>query len=112
MDEVREIARAFGMEDLNLIKPGIGETTRVLLRRAPWKVLIHEKYQGDRSLCHIVRLAQEKHVPIEYYPLYHYGLRHHQKIIRYIENGSASVYRRQDLSKPIPLVILSPAYRC
>lgn len=72
MDEVKELAEAFGIEDINLIKPGIGETTRVLLRRVPWKVLIDEKYRESRELAHIVRLAEEKGVPVETYPLRHY----------------------------------------
>ena len=33
IDEVRRIAAAFHVDDINLVKPGIGETTRVLLRR-------------------------------------------------------------------------------
>ena len=69
VEEVHKIADAFGIEDLNFIKPGIGETTRVLLRRVPWKVLVHEAYQSDKSLRHILRLAEEKNVPIEYFPL-------------------------------------------
>ncbi len=72
VDEVRKIAAAFGIEDINLVKPGIGEATRVLLRRVPWKILIDKRYQDDSSLAHLVRLAEEKHVPIEYYPLKHY----------------------------------------
>lgn len=72
IDEVREIAAEFGVDDINLVKPGIGETTRVLLRRVPWKVLIDEKYRDDPELSHIVRLAEEKEVPIGYYPLKHY----------------------------------------
>ena len=72
MDEVRAIAGELGIEDINLVKPGIGETTRVLLRRVPWKVFINEKCKEDTSLRHIMRLAQEKGVPIEYYPLHHY----------------------------------------
>lgn len=72
IDEVRELARVFDVDDINLIKPGIGETTRVLLRRVPWKVLIDEKYRNHPELSHIVRLAEEKNVPIEYYPLVHY----------------------------------------
>lgn len=72
IDEVREIAEKFGITDINFIKPGIGEATRVLLRRVPWKVLIDEGNKGKRELRHLVRLAQEKHVPIEYYPLRHY----------------------------------------
>ena len=65
IDEVKEIGRNFGINDINLIKPGIGETTRVLLRRLPWKILIDERYKGDPQLEHLVRLAQEKNVPIE-----------------------------------------------
>ena len=72
IDEVREIAVHFGIEDINLIKPGIGETTRVLLRRVPWKVLLDERYRDKGELEHIVRLAAEKKVDIEYYPLRHY----------------------------------------
>lgn len=72
IDEVEELKRAFGINQINLIKPGIGETTRVLLRRVPWKVLISESCKGDRILSHIIKLAEEKHVPIEYYPLTHY----------------------------------------
>lgn len=72
IDEVRELARVFDVDDINLIKPGIGETTRVLLRRVPWKVLIDETYRNHPELSHIVRLAEEKNVPIEYYPLKHY----------------------------------------
>lgn len=71
-DEVRKLARAVGVKDINLVKPGIGETTRVLLRRVPWKILVDEKYKGDAELAHIVRLAMEKGVPMEYYPLEHY----------------------------------------
>lgn len=72
LEEVKELARCFGVEDINFIKPGIGETTRVLLRRVPWKVLIDERYKNDPSLAHFKRLAEEKCVPVEYYPLYHY----------------------------------------
>lgn len=72
LDEVHEIGKYFGINDINLIKPGIGETTRVLLRRIPWKILIDERYKEDSQLEHLVRLAEEKKVEIEYYPLKHY----------------------------------------
>ncbi len=72
IDEVRKIAAFFGIEDINFVKPGIGETTRVLLRRVPWKVLIDERYRGAPELSHVVRLAEEKSVPVEYYPMAHY----------------------------------------
>lgn len=72
MDEVKKIAEEFQIDNINLIKPGIGETTRVLLRRVPWKILINNDYKEDVSLTHIIRLAEEKGVQIEYYPLFHY----------------------------------------
>ena len=72
IDEVKEIAKVFGVEDINFIKPGIGEATRVLLRRVPWKVLIDEKYMNSNELKHLVSLAKEKNVPVEAYPLRHY----------------------------------------
>lgn len=72
IDEVREIAERYGIEDINLVKPGIGETTRVLLRRVPWKILISDKCKEDISLSHIFRLAEEKQVAVEYYPLNRY----------------------------------------
>ena len=65
IEVVKRISGAYSIEDINFIKPGIGETTRVLLRRIPWKVLINPKYQGTDELLHIVQLAQEKGVPVE-----------------------------------------------
>lgn len=72
IEEVRQIAKTFQIDDINLVKPGIGETTRVLLRRVPWKVLINEKCSDDPALAHIIRLAQEKQVPVEFFPMEHY----------------------------------------
>lgn len=69
IEEVLKIGKAFGVDDINLIKPGIGEATRVLLRRVPWKLLIDKRCKNDPQLAHLVRLAEEKQVPVEYYPL-------------------------------------------
>lgn len=63
--EVYRLAERYGIQDINLIKPGIGETTRVLLRRVPWKILISNEYRNNTELRHIYQLAQEKNVPIE-----------------------------------------------
>ncbi len=41
-------AREYGIGDVNLVKPGVGETTRVLLRRVPWLVLVRGG-RGRRS---------------------------------------------------------------
>ena len=35
-------------------------------------MLIDQRYKGDPQLGHLVRLAEEKNVPVEYYPLTHY----------------------------------------
>ncbi|MBE5871693.1 MAG: hypothetical protein E7294_10595 [Lachnospiraceae bacterium] len=72
MEEVQKIAGQFDIDDINLVKPGIGEATRVLLRRIPWKVLVDERYLESPDLQHLLRLAKEKHVPVETYPMEHY----------------------------------------
>lgn len=51
----------FGITNINHIKPGIGEATRVLLRRVPHLVLIREVNDDTR---HLVALAKEKSVPV------------------------------------------------
>lgn len=71
-EEVEKIAENFGVADTNLIKPGIGETTRVLLRRVPWKILVGEQYKNDPALFPIFQLAKEKNVPVVVYPLMNY----------------------------------------
>ena len=71
-EEVEAIATEYGIDDINLVKPGIGETTRVLLRRVPWKILIDEKVKDEPELSALKRLAKEKNVPVEFHPLEHY----------------------------------------
>lgn len=56
----------YGIQDMNFIKPGIGETTRVLLRRLPERVLVDNHY--NPNLRHILLLCQDKGVPVEEYP--------------------------------------------
>ncbi|MBP2026363.1 pyrimidine operon attenuation protein/uracil phosphoribosyltransferase [Acetoanaerobium pronyense] len=63
MKSVKMIGETYGIKDTNLIKPGIGETTRVLLRRIPWKVLI--KNPKNENLKHILLLAKERDVEVE-----------------------------------------------
>jgi hypothetical protein len=60
---VEQICANEGIADLNLVKPGVGETTRVLLRRIPRKVLVRADAGAD--LDHIRLLAAERGVPIE-----------------------------------------------
>lgn len=70
LSEVKKIAEDFKITDINLIKPSIGEATRVLLRRLPWKILVQSLH--DDNLEHLYQLAEEKSVPIEIYPLKNY----------------------------------------
>lgn len=72
ISEVLKQAKYYGIKDINLIKPGIGETTRVLLRRVPWKVLIDERYKDSVEMRHIIKLAGEKNAEIEYTRLDNY----------------------------------------
>ena len=72
LDEVKKLAEEYQISDINLIKPGIGETTRVLLRRVPWKILVAEGQKTEPSLAHVLRLAEEKGVPVEEHALNHY----------------------------------------
>lgn len=72
IEEVEQIAQDFGISDINFVKPGIGEATRVLLRRVPYKILIAESAKNEKTLNHIIQLADEKNVPVEYYPLKNY----------------------------------------
>lgn len=72
LDEAKKIAEEYNINDINLVKPSIGEATRVLLRRVPWKVLISDKCKDDIDVAHIIRLAEEKNVPVEYTKLNHY----------------------------------------
>lgn len=65
LETVALIQKHYGIEDMNLIKPGVGETTRVLLRRLPWKILV--KDLNDPQIKHILQLAKERDVPVEVY---------------------------------------------
>ena len=64
MEVVNDIAKEYGIDDVNKIKPGVGETTRVLLRRVPWAVLIDENHSDLSGLEHIKRLCKEKGIPL------------------------------------------------
>ncbi|WP_234431211.1 phosphoribosyltransferase [Streptomyces sp. NRRL F-5053] len=60
---VERISDAYGIGDINLVKPGVGETTRVLLRRVPWRILARRGSGAD--LDHVRLLAQQRGVPVE-----------------------------------------------
>lgn len=60
---VERISEEYGIHDVNLVKPGVGETTRVMLRRVPWKVLARAGAGSD--LDHVRLLAEQRGVPVE-----------------------------------------------
>jgi adenine/guanine phosphoribosyltransferase-like PRPP-binding protein len=65
---VDRISDDYGIGDPNLVKPGVGETTRVLLRRVPWRVLVRPDAAGhadDPDLRHVLLLAEQRGVPVE-----------------------------------------------
>ena len=68
---MKEIAAAFGIADINLVKPSIGEATRVLLRRVPWKLLV-KSLDDEAHLGHLYQLAKEKGVEVVVWPLENY----------------------------------------
>ncbi len=65
LESIENIQRDFGITNNHLIKPGVGETSRVLLRRVPWKILVHPN--AEMNLEHILILARDRGVPIEEY---------------------------------------------
>ncbi|MCC5611427.1 cysteine protease StiP family protein [Nostoc sp. CHAB 5834] len=60
---VAELCEKHKLANRNFIKPGVGEATRVLLRRVP-QLLIVQDLQ-DRDVAHLLHLAAEKAVPVE-----------------------------------------------
>ncbi|MBP3037427.1 phosphoribosyltransferase [Arthrobacter sp. zg-ZUI100] len=63
---VEALSEEYGIHNVNLVKPGVGETTRVLLRRVPWKVLVHPDARAE--VAHVLLLAEQRGVPVEEVP--------------------------------------------
>lgn len=60
---ISEYMKKYDVRNINYIKPGIGETTRVLLRRVPDKILVRDLSSSE--VKHILVLASEKNVVVE-----------------------------------------------
>lgn len=60
---VERVRAEYGVATVNFVKPGVGETTRVLLRRVPWRVLVREADAPEHA--HIRLLAAARNVPVE-----------------------------------------------
>lgn len=63
---VDDVRRTHGISSVNFVKPGVGETTRVLLRRVPWRILVRSADDPEHE--HIRVLATARGVPIEVVP--------------------------------------------
>lgn len=73
MSIVNDICNLMNIPDYKKVKPGIGETTRVLLRRVPWKVLINKDISDtDPDIQHILILCKEKNIKLMRWDLGHY----------------------------------------
>ena len=73
IDEVKAIAKAYDISDISKIKPGVGETTRVLLRRIPYCVIVRN-HKDIANFPHIKRLCEEKNIPVQEFPLKIYNV--------------------------------------
>ncbi|MGW4353515.1 phosphoribosyltransferase [Nocardia sp. NPDC004582] len=63
---VERVRAEYGISSVNFVKPGVGETTRVLLRRVPWRVLVRDRDAAEHA--HIRLLAAARGVPVEVVP--------------------------------------------
>lgn len=67
---IRRIQSEFQINNPHFIKPGVGETTRVLLRRVPWKILMRDP--SSPYVKHVIMLAEEKGVEVVHYDQLNY----------------------------------------
>ncbi|MFF0608765.1 phosphoribosyltransferase [Nocardia tengchongensis] len=65
-ESVERVRAEYGISSVNFVKPGVGETTRVLLRRVPWRVLVRAADASEHA--HIRLLAAARGVPVEVVP--------------------------------------------
>ncbi|MEV0249650.1 phosphoribosyltransferase [Nocardia sp. NPDC050712] len=63
---VEKVRAEYGIASVNFVKPGVGETTRVLLRRVPWRVLVRAADAPEHA--HLRLLAAARGVPVEVVP--------------------------------------------
>lgn len=60
--EVQQIQAEWGIGNVHRVKPGIGETTRVLLRRLPQGIVVDPRH--THRLEHVLLLARDRGVPV------------------------------------------------
>jgi hypothetical protein len=59
---ISELMQKFNVSDINRIKPGIAEATRVMLRRVPDLLIVNDPSNPD--IKHLLRIANEKKISI------------------------------------------------
>jgi hypothetical protein len=64
-DYIVSAMERYAVTDRNRVKPGIGESTRALLRRVPDRLIVRE---FARDVEHLTTLAGEQDVPVEVVP--------------------------------------------
>ena len=66
-----KIQSEFGVSDINRIKPGIAEATRVMLRRVPDLLMVQSL--ADVDVHHLLQLANEKKIEVKECPEMPFG---------------------------------------
>lgn len=61
-DTLDKLKSRYDITDINHIKPGIAEATRVMLRRVPALLIVRDEHHPD--VQHLLLLAKEKNVPV------------------------------------------------
>lgn len=64
---IEQYRTSHSLANTNFVKPGVGEATRVMLRRVPRLLVLQDP--TDPHVAHLVLLAQQKSVPVEVNPL-------------------------------------------
>ena len=82
---VEKVRAEYGISHVNFVKPGVGETTRVLLRRVPWRVLVRDADAPEHE--HIRMLAAARGVPVDVVPELAYSC---MGLIKNVSSGEAS----------------------
>ena len=59
---VEELLSYYNLNNNNYIKPGIGESTRVLLRRLPQELIV--KSITNINIQHLLHLCKEKNISV------------------------------------------------
>lgn len=59
---INKLMTEFNVSDINRVKPGIAEATRVMLRRVPDTLLVKDKH--NVNIAHLIRIAKEKGITI------------------------------------------------